>query len=203
MPSRMFVVSAIGVAAIACGGARRGPAATASSSELLPFEEQSLATAVAKKRAGDPVGAWRLVEHLPASSPARFDPRYTEVMSAWADARTRELGTEISGSRGGGPPVGTVESDQPRHTLTADKIEDLVAAKRGKLRAACFGEVEKRTSFTLKLRIDAEGRVLEAAISDVKGDAAVADCVRSHAAAWSFPRNFDGAEHRTKFIFAR
>jgi hypothetical protein len=205
--SRLSVVAVglIGAAAIACGPSGRGPEApsAASASELVPVEEQALAAAVAQKRAGDPVGAWKRLEDLPASSPARFDPRYTEVMSAWADTRTSELGVEIAGSKGGGPAVGSVEADDPPHALSTDKIEGIVASKRSRLRDACFGEGTKATSFVLDLKIDTEGKVLEAKTSAVKGESMVAECVQSHAQSWTFPKNLEGAAHKTKFIFAR
>ena len=174
-----------------------------SSSSLLPAEEQALAIALQKKRAGDPLGAWKHLADIPASSPARFDPRYTEVMGAWADARTRELGVEIAGSKGGGPAVGTVEADDPPRALSADKIEGIVASKRSKLRDACFGETNKTTSFVLDLNIDPEGKVLAAKTSGVKGEALVAQCVQSHATSWTFPKNLEGARHSTRFMFAR
>lgn len=196
-----MVVAAIAVAA-GCGGTRTAPAAPPVDG-LLPSEEHLLATAIEQERGGDPIGAWKLVADIPPASPIRLDRRYSELMSAWADARTREIGVEITGGKGGGPKVAKVEADPPARALSADKIEDIVASKRGKLRAACFEIADKRTSFTLKLRIDTDGRVLDAATSDVNGDPSVAECVRRHAAAWVFPKNLEGAEHRTKFIFAR
>jgi hypothetical protein len=204
MHIRMIVVATIGAVAIACGPGGRAPEPrSASSSALLPVEEQALTTAIEKKRGGDPIGAWKHLENLPASSPARFDPRYSEVMSAWADARTRELGVEIAGSKGGGPPVGTIEADDPPRALSAEKIEGIVASKRSKLRDSCFGDETKSTAFILKLRIDTDGRVLDAAMTDIKGDSLVAKCVQAHATGWTFPKNLEGAEHRTKFMFAR
>jgi len=204
MPSRSVALAALGAAAIACGPSKPAPraAAPATASAMPIDDENTLTTAVAMKNSGDPVAAWKLLEALPVTSPARFDPRYTEVMSAWADARTRELGTEIAGSKGGGPTPGKVEAEEPT-TLTADKIEGIVASKRTKLRDACFGDANKSTSFMLEIRIDTDGRVLQALTSDIKGETLVAQCVRTHAVAWTFPQNTEGALHRTRFMFAR
>jgi hypothetical protein len=75
--------------------------------------------------------------------------------------------------------------------------------KRASLRAQCFGERATTVSFQLRLRIDTDGRVLDAALKDVKGESAVAQCVRDQARTWVFPRSAEGADHGTKFIFSR
>lgn len=173
--------------------------------ELLPQEEAALATAVAKKRAGDAIGAWRLIENIPASSPARFDGRYTEVMSAYSDARTQQIGVEIAGGKGGGPPsaVEKAPSSELPGELSSKQIDRYVNDKRSSLRHECYGERSADVSFHLRLRIDGEGRVAEAALSDVHGDAHVAHCVRDQARTWVFPKSEEGANHPTKFYFGR
>jgi len=202
MPTRWLLVPLLGALATACASSKSDPRVPASAAALAADEEQTLATAVAMKRSGDPDAAWKLLEALPVSSPARLDRRYTEVMSAWVDARTGELPSPIAAGKGGGPPAFSVEAGQPPSALSADEIEGIVASKRPMLRHACFGD-SRPTSFLLELRIDEEGRVVGATTSGVKGDALVAACVGKHAQSWTFPKNLEGAQHKTRFMFAR
>ncbi len=190
----------------ACGPSRVGPPAssTARMNELLPEEERRLDAAVAKKRGGDPIGAWQLIADLPASSPARLDDRYNEVMAAYADARTKQIGAEITGGRGGGPArVETTPSAGSPDALSAKAIDRFVNEQRAGLRVQCYGERSAQVTFQLQLRIDPDGHVVDAALVDVRGDASVAQCVRARAESWVFPRSGEGADHRTRFIFSR
>jgi hypothetical protein len=200
------------LALAACGGTQGTARAARRNGELLAVEEDQLASAVEKKRSGDPIGAWKLIEDLPASSPARLDPRYDEVMGAWADARSRQIGVEMTNPRGGGPAnmtderadrVETTPSADPPPSLSPARIEHVIAERRSSLRSSCFGDHNDTASFLLQLRIDTDGRVLDATLSDVKGDAAVAQCVRGQASGWTFPRSSEGGDYRTRFVFGR
>ena len=172
--------------------------------ELLPQEEAALGSAVTKKRAGDPIGAWRLIENIPASSPARFDDRYAEVMSAYSDARTQQIGVEIAGGKGGGPKTSTVgTATEPPAELSSKQIDRFVNEKRSSLRHECYGDRAGAVSFHLRLRFDSEGRVADAVLKDVHGDSHVAHCVRDQARTWVFPRSAEGADHPTKFYFGK
>jgi hypothetical protein len=189
----------------ACAGEARQAHMPRSRGELLPVEEHALSTAVEKKRAGDPFGAWALIENIPASSPARLDPRYDEVMGAWADARTTQLGEEITGARpsSASDKVETSPSADPPPVLDERMFERFVSARRASLRDACFGEYGSPTSFVITVRVDAGGRVLDAMLSSVNGDSNVAECVGSRLRSWTFPQNAHGAVHRTMFVFGR
>lgn len=192
----------------ACGPSGIGPAAqsTPRVNQNLPEEDQRLDAALAMKRGGDPIGAWKLIENIPASSPARLDDRYNEVMSAYADARAHQIGVEIVGAKGGGP---TGDGDNVKTApsapaeLTDKKIDRFVNDKRASLRARCYGDRAAQVSFQLRLRIDTDGRVIESSLKDVRGDSVVAQCVRDESRSWVFPHSADGADHRTKFIFSK
>lgn len=186
----------------ACGGPKGiAPLAEYPKTQLLPREDSALQAAVEKKRAGDPIGAWKLIEDIPVSSPARLDPRYDEVVGAYADARTKEIGAEIVGGRGGGPVAApkTVTSA----ALTEQALDRYVNDRRASLRLQCYGDRSAPVSFHLRLAIDPDGRVSEAAVKDVRGDSTVAQCVRDQARTWAFPPSAEGADHPTRFYFAK
>jgi hypothetical protein len=188
----------------ACGPSRVGPPVESRSLGPLPNEDEAaLAAAIEKKRAGDPIGAWALVERIPPSSPARFDPRYTEVMAAYSDARTQQIGVEIAGPKGGGPSETAPATAATGAPLTGKTIDRFINDHRASLRHDCYGDHATPVSFQLRVLIDPNGRVTDASLKDVHGDTSVARCVRDRAMTWVFPRSSEGAEHPTKFYFGR
>lgn len=196
------LLTLVGLAA--CGPSGVGPPATAPSraTMLTHAEDERLDAALAKKRAGDVFGAWKLIEDIPSTSAARLDDRYTEVMAAYADARTHQIGTEITGAKGGGP--NTVETTtETAGAFAPQRIERVISEKRGLLRDQCYGTRKDPVSFQLYLEIDAEGRVIASSVSEIRGDPSVAECVLTKSRKWMFPRASEGGEHTTRFYFGR
>jgi hypothetical protein len=201
----------VALVAAGCGGPKgRGPEAPptnvgrASTFTIPAADEKILTEALAKKRAGDLAGAFRLAESLPVDSPARLDDRYDEITSAWSDQRSKEIGRQIAESSSKLGTVGAGPSkfgDGPKTALDAGTFDKVVEKERVGLRNECFKTGTAATDFAMSVHVDSSGAVRDVLIDDLKGDRAVADCVRSQAYNWKFPPSTIGGDFTTTMYF--
>jgi len=198
----------------ACSGSRAESASVTTpkvagvtpSGDVSPVDDRLLDEAVAMKRNGDPIGAWKHLERLPKGSSATLDSRYVEVLGAYADARSRQIGQEISGPHGGGPPSAPATPLAPTGKASSGKLDSatmdrLVAEKTHALRDACYKGRTEETSFVLVFRIGEDGTVDDVATGSVRGEQDVADCVRARAKRWKFPASSEARDYTRKVIF--
>lgn len=204
----------------ACSGARTEVASVSTpkvagvtpAGDVSASDDRLLDEAVSLKRSGDPIAAWKTLERLPKGSSATLDGRYLEVLGAYSDARTREIGREIAAPHGGGPPpteappASSVSATSatpaaPAGNLDVATLDKLVAAKTHALRDACYKGRSEPTSFLLVFRIDEDGTVADVATGNVTGEPDVASCVRARAKQWKFPASEHGAAYTRRVIF--
>jgi hypothetical protein len=208
MKTKLLLLT-VALVAAGCGPRGRGPEAAptnvgrANTFTIPAADEKILADALAKKRAGDLAGAFRLAESLPVDSPARLDDRYDEITTAWSDQRSKEIGKQIAAdAKLGTPAAGPSKfEDGPKTALDAGTFDKVVERERVALRNECFKNGTAATDFAMSVHVDSSGEVRDVLIDNLKGDRSVADCVRSQAYNWKFPTSTIGGDFTTTMYF--